>query len=67
VKKVCRELEDEMDSSSAYLNDGISKKGVQKTKNMIDELRDGLPVIKEAAEKVRKSADWLNKAESIQL
>ncbi|MDR1622194.1 MAG: hypothetical protein LBS00_07450 [Synergistaceae bacterium] len=67
VKRVCREMEDEMDMSSAYLNDDISKKGVQKTKNLIDELRNGLPVIKEAAEKVKKSADWLRKAESIQL
>jgi hypothetical protein len=67
IEKICREMEGEMDTSRALLNDEVSKKGVAKTKGMIEELLKGLPVIKEAAEKLRESARWLDQASSIGL
>ena len=67
MKRVCNELKANVDSAHPVMRDETSKRAFQKIEAFADNLIRSLPEAQRASEKLRKSAEHLNSALSIQI
>ena len=67
MKRVCTALKTNMDSARPFMKDETSQRAFQKIESFADNLINSLPEAQNAAEKLKKSAQHLNAALSIQI
>jgi hypothetical protein len=67
MRRVCNELKTNMDGARPVMRDETSLRAFQKIEAFADNLITSLPEAQRAGEKLRKSAEHLNSALSIQI
>ena len=67
MKRSCTGLKTDMDSARPVMKDEVSRRAFQKIEAFADNLINSLPEAQQAAEKLRKSAQHLNSALSVQI
>ena len=67
MRRVCTELKTNMDSARPVMKDATSLRAFQKIEEFANNLINSLPEAQRAADKLRKSAQHLNSALSIQI
>ena len=65
IKKTCKSLESDLNSSKIYLRDEPSKKALSSLYKLCEELQMGLPSLKKASEQLKSAAKPLYKANDI--
>ena len=67
MRRVCTDLKTNMDSARPVMRDDASQRAFQKIEEFANNLINSLPEAQSAAEKLKKSAQHLNSALSIQI
>ena len=67
MRRVCNELKTNMDSTRPVMRDDTSQRALQKIEEFANNLINSMPEAQRASEKLRKSAQHLNSALSIQI
>jgi len=67
MRRVCNELKTNMDSARPVMRDETSQRALQKIEEFANNLINSLPEAQRASDKLKKSAQHLNSALSIQI